>query len=55
MSVDIFYPLHPGISMYILNILLCTNLKELIRRICLTIKSFVIGGDNFPYSCDLNV
>ena len=35
-----FNPLHPNISIDILHIVIYTFPKELIRRICLTIKSF---------------
>ena len=35
-----FNPLHPNISIDILHIVIYTFPKELMRRICLTIKSF---------------
>ena len=41
---------HPDINMHILNTVLYTNLKLLIRRL-----SFLIVGDHFPYSCYLSV
>ena len=41
-------PLHPNISMHILYTVLYTNPKVLTRRICLTIKSFLIIGDHLP-------
>ena len=43
-------PLHPDISMHILHTVIYTNPKVLTRRICLTIKSFLIFGDHLPYS-----
>ena len=51
---DIIIFIHPSIGMHILHNVLYTFLKVLIRRICLTIKSFLVG-DNFLYSHDLNV
>ena len=42
-------PLHPGISMDILHVVLRTFPKVLTRRIWLTIKSFFSSG-SFPYS-----
>ena len=47
-------PLHPNISMHILHAALYTFFKVLIRRICLTIKSF-LNDDHFLYSHDLSV
>ena len=47
-------PLHPNISMHILHTVLYTFFNVLIRRICLTIKSFLVDN-HFLYSHDLNV
>ena len=41
---------YPGINKPILNTVLYTNLKVLIRRL-----SFLIVGDHFPYSCYLSI
>ena len=46
-------PLHPNISMQILHTVPFTFLKDLKRRICLTIKSSLVV-DHFLYSHDLN-
>ena len=43
---DLFHPLHPNISMYILHTVLFTFPKVLARRICLTIKRYFFG-DHF--------
>ena len=39
-QIKTFNPLHPNISIDILHIVIYTFPKELMRRICLTIKSF---------------
>ena len=43
------------ISMHILPTVLYTNCEVLTKRICSTIKNFLLVCDRFPYSCDLNV
>ena len=47
-------PLHPLVSIHILHTVLGTYFIMPIRRICLTIKSFLVG-DHFFYSCNLCV
>lgn len=47
-------PLHPLVSIHILHTVLGTYFIMPIRRICQTIKSFLVG-DNFFYSCNLCV
>ena len=48
LAKPILNPLHPNISMHILHTVLYTFPKMLTRRICLTIKSFLIVGDHLP-------
>lgn len=47
-------PLHPLVSVHILHTVLGTYFIMPIRRICLTIKSFLVS-DHFFYSCNLSV
>ena len=47
-------PLHPLVSVHILHTVLGTYFIMPIRRICLTIKSFLVS-DHFFYSCNLHV
>ena len=47
-------PFRVGDRLHILHAFHHTLLKVLTRKICLTIKSFIVG-DHFLYSCDLNV
>ena len=47
-------PLHLLVSIHILHTVLGTYFIMPIRRICLTIKSFLVG-DHFSYSCNLCV
>ena len=47
-------PLHLLVSIHILHTVVGTYFIMPIRRICLTIKSFLVG-DHFFYSCNLCV
>ena len=47
-------PLHPLVSVHILHTVLGTYFTMPARRICLTIKSFLVG-DHLFYSCNLCV
>ena len=50
----LIFPLHPYISMPILNTVHYTFPEELTKRICLKLTAWPVG-DHFHYSCDPNV